>query len=98
MFFSRRTVPQRALFIRKALRREFFFWRRRFKVDGISTAERQPSYPTKLTQRTVAERTIDIEDGRVMIGRAVVRRAVSIRTSSMKGWFKNILHVHKRNE
>ena len=69
-------------------------------MDGISAAERQPT--TKLTQRTVAERTISIRrtvvESTVVIGRAVVRRAVSIRTSLMKGWFKNILQVHKRNE
>ena len=55
---------------------------------------------TKLTQRTVAERMISIRrtvvESTVVIGRAVVRRAVSIRTS-MKGWFKNILQVHRND-
>ena len=51
-------------------------------MDGISTAERQPTYPTKLTQRTVAERTISIYRKRGG------EEGVSIRTSSMKGWFK----------
>ena len=77
-------------------------------MDSISAAERQPIKPeggpkdNETYAEVVAERMISIRrmvvESTVVIGRAVVRRAVSIRTSLMKGWFKNILQVHKRND
>ena len=77
----------------------------------VSTVERQLTYPegspktTKLTPRTVAERTILIRravvDRTVSILRAVVERAVSIRRAVVERTVPEltyILQVHKRNE
>ena len=68
--FTRRAVPQRALFIWKAVRRDRFLFGKQFKEIAfcskdasikwmVSTAERQKI--ATLTQRAVAERTISIQ-------------------------------------
>ena len=74
-------------------------------MDGISAAERQPIYPEggPKDNETYAEDgsgkdDIDTEDGSREHGYDRKGGGVSIRTSLMKGWFKNILQVHKRNE